>query len=386
LEPVIASLDTSHPLLERQELTSIFSNFIDIWNLHSSFFESLSTIMQTSKSSPPPLSPLLLAHFPYLSLYNPFVTAFPTAMASLGRLQTSKPAFATFIAKQEADERCGKLKLRDWLLTVVQRCPRYLLLLKDLIGCTEVDDPEHASLSAVHSLVSKSKSLLRHHVLNLIFSLVTNSLNTSLHTHAQTLALLALQRNTAQLPFQLISPGRNLVKRGTLLQLEGAADPKEREFLLFTDCIIWLAGADGQDGQLEEKWDWQTREPSSSFLAVRPGITRKRSKSDAELPTLRTTREIAQAGRISEGGEAHSSSVLPKSKSAFPRIKKKKRSATSGAEEKWIYKGRAELVDVEVVPSLHGDLGGERRLEILSPEASFAAYASMYAFCELFSR
>lgn len=108
-------------------------------------------------------------------------------------------------------------------------------------------------------------------------------------------------------------------------------------------------------------------------------MTRKRSKSDAELPTLRTTREIAQAARISEGGEAHSSPALSKSKSAFPRIKKKKRSATSGAEEKWIFKGRAELVDVEVVPSLNDALGGERRLEILSPEASFAAYASKYS-------
>ena len=60
-------------------------------------------------------------------------------------------------AQQEADPRCGKLKLRDWLLTIVQRCPRYLLLLKDLISCTDPDNPEHAQLVAVHTLVSKSK-------------------------------------------------------------------------------------------------------------------------------------------------------------------------------------------------------------------------------------
>jgi FYVE, RhoGEF and PH domain containing 5/6 len=156
LEGIIASLDTPHPLLERSELTSIFSNFIDIWNLHCSFLQSLSAMLEGG-SSPPPLSPLLLAHFPYLSLYNPFVTAFPAAMASLAQLQASKPAFSAFISRQEADEKCGKLKLRDWLLTIVQRCPRYLLLLKDLIGCTDREDPEHASLTAVHSLVSKSE-------------------------------------------------------------------------------------------------------------------------------------------------------------------------------------------------------------------------------------
>ena len=71
---------------------------------------------------------------------------------------TSKHAhFAAFMATQEADPRCGKLKFRDWLLTIVQRCPRYLLLLKDLINCTEPEDPEHANLVAAHTLVSKSE-------------------------------------------------------------------------------------------------------------------------------------------------------------------------------------------------------------------------------------
>lgn len=167
LTPIIESLDSPQPLLERSELTSVFSNFIDIWNLHRSFFSSLSTLLHASTSSSPdssapPLSPVLLSHFPYLSLYNPFVTAFPDALASLNSLLATRPAFAAFIAKQEADERCAKLKVRDWLLTIVQRCPRYLLLLKDLIGCTDSEDAEHASLTAVHTLVSKSKQLLSH--------------------------------------------------------------------------------------------------------------------------------------------------------------------------------------------------------------------------------
>jgi FYVE, RhoGEF and PH domain containing 5/6 len=137
----------------------VFSNFIDIWNLHRSFFTSLSQLLGGNPDVPqpaPPLSSILLSHFPYLSLYTPFVTAFPDALATLGKLQTSKPAFAAFVAKQEVDERCGKLRIRDWLLTVVQRCPRYLLLLKDLINCTDAEDPEHASLTAVHTLVSRS--------------------------------------------------------------------------------------------------------------------------------------------------------------------------------------------------------------------------------------
>ena len=178
LTPIIVSLDTAEPLLHRSALTSIFSNFIDIWNFHRSFLSSLTTLLVPpglpSTSSPfdqptPPLSPLLLSHFPYLSLYNPFVTAFPSTISTINDLIIPSTAarpnplydahFADFLLIQEADPRCGKLKLRDWLLTVVQRCPRYLLLLKDLIGCTNEDDSEYSGLTAVHTLVTKSKSI-----------------------------------------------------------------------------------------------------------------------------------------------------------------------------------------------------------------------------------
>jgi FYVE/RhoGEF/PH domain-containing protein 5/6 len=204
-----------------------------------------------------------------------------------------------------------------------------------------------------------------------------------LHTHAQTLALLALQRNTANLPFQLITPGRNLVKRGALLQLEGAADPKERELLLFSDCLLWLAAADGLDGQLAEKWDWSATRPAppppapepeaAPTLAppTRPRMARQRSKSDAALPTL-STRAAAQASRASEGGQALAPS--PK-RSVFPKAKRRARAAGGGAEERWVFKGRAELIDIEVTAASR-DAGDERRFEVLSPEASFAVYAS----------
>ncbi|KAI0370022.1 hypothetical protein BV20DRAFT_967006 [Pilatotrama ljubarskyi] len=340
LAPIIKSLDTPHPLLDRAELTSIFSNFIDIWNLHRSFHAHLTTFLNSSASAsahphgpPPPLSPVLLAHFPYLSLYTPFVSSFSDALASYAALLKSNPAFAAFIAQQEADPRCGKLKFRDWLLTIVQRCPRYLLLLKDMISCTDPDDPEYTSLTAVHTLVSK----------------ITMSLNTSLHTHAQTLSLLALQRNTVNLPFQLITPGRTFLKRASLLQLEGSA-PKEREFLLFSDCLIWLASADGDF--FSDKWN-ALSSPSSTGL---PEML-SRTRSDAEADFLRRKQSLLQL-RLN----------------ASP--KRKVRQASSGVDDRWIYKGHVELVDLEVVVSVPAANTPERGFELLSPLQSFAVYAA----------
>jgi FYVE/RhoGEF/PH domain-containing protein 5/6 len=178
--------------LDRAALTNLFSNFIDIWNLHKAFFEALTeylspmplsaTVLGTADpaiSQPPlPLSPILLSHFPYLSLYNPFITAFPSILSTLASL-TSPPSFShpnpnyskpfsEFLVKQESDPQCGKLKFRDWMLTIVQRCPRYLLLLKDLRRCTEPiggdeldEEDEYEKLGRVLDLVSKSKFKIR---------------------------------------------------------------------------------------------------------------------------------------------------------------------------------------------------------------------------------
>lgn len=167
LSPIVAALDTPHPLLDRADLTSVFSNFIDIWNLHRAFFSSLDEHLHPTVTpdpptqlpliSPPHLSPVLLSHFPYLSLYTPFVTSFSASLAALTTYINTNGAFSAFVARQEVHPRCGKLKLRDWLLTIVQRCPRYLLLLKDLMNCINVEDPEYTSLLSVHTLVSKSK-------------------------------------------------------------------------------------------------------------------------------------------------------------------------------------------------------------------------------------
>ena len=137
---------------------SVFSNFIDIWNLHRSIYSSLTDILSPSlqiRTNPPSLAPVLISHFPYLSLYTPFITNFPEVMAKLLELQVSNERFGDFVREREVAPKCAKLKLRDWMLTIVQRCPRYLLLLKDLIGCTDPEDPEYASLVAAHSQLSK---------------------------------------------------------------------------------------------------------------------------------------------------------------------------------------------------------------------------------------
>ncbi|KAH8822630.1 hypothetical protein DL96DRAFT_1618534 [Flagelloscypha sp. PMI_526] len=415
LTPILDSLNTSTPLLNRGDLTNIFSNFIDIWNLHRAFLGSLTDLL--SSGDHPPLSPPLASHFPYLSLYTPFITSFPATIQTLQLLLIPaspqySPTFANFVAKQEKDPKLGKLKLRDWLLTVVQRCPRYLLLLKDLEG-VETDDSERSKVREVRALVEK----------------ITSSLNTSLSAHLTTLSLLSLQRNTSGLPFPLITPGRTLIKRETLYQVERGEVAKERDFLLFSDCLVWIAS---EESEAARHW-WQ---PSSSQLPEkrhsahhsssrsrerresrertealkRPGMgPRTRSKSEAGLSELvaREATVIASGSSLEPPAtpsarpfsrhKRQSFVSSPTSVPKSPQKKKLSRQSSSGAnatEEKWAFKGRMMLMDVDVVVlrpvSYHSDGEDEigdsssdeedeaesRKFELHSPSGSFVVYAN----------
>ncbi|PPR06162.1 hypothetical protein CVT24_000709 [Panaeolus cyanescens] len=490
LTPIISSLDDPEPLLNRSVLTSIFSNFIDIWNLHRSFFTSLSSLLVVpSSSSPPsipssspprpltlhnpapPLSPLLLSHFPYLSLYTPFITSFPSTIQSLTEL-TSPPTsvranaqynakFSTFLAERERDPKCGRLKLRDWLLTIVQRCPRYLMLIRDLMSCTPVDEGGEAKgLDSVLKLVTK----------------ITESLNTSLQTHAQTLSLISLQKSCPNLPasFHLVSPGRTLVKRGELVQVESKekAGEERREVLLFNDCLAWFARGGGvidKVGLGEWDWDWDwgwtsgsgsgsastptsaTQTPSSSKLVTsntngssgpstptRPGLTRSRSRSEAQLAAAASARFSSPSfsSPLSTSSSGITSST-PSTPAPPPRPSKRRsmygfgtpmpgsplsqshintnaqakmktpdppmlrRSMVAGStptgsgasggsggssasnDDKWIFKGKIDLVNLDVVIGggtvLEDEDRAVRRFEVLSPEGSFVLYAESQA-------
>jgi len=98
-------------------------------------------------------------------MYTPFVTAYPTIMASLHNLtsphsKSHSSLFATWLKEKEADPRCAKLGLRDWLLTLVQRCPRYLLLMRELFGYMEANEPEYKEQEEVIRMLERGEHQL----------------------------------------------------------------------------------------------------------------------------------------------------------------------------------------------------------------------------------
>ncbi|KAG8829352.1 hypothetical protein FRC17_006716, partial [Serendipita sp. 399] len=178
LAPLVTAAQEGKPLLSPGQMASIFSNFIDMLGFHQSFYESLnsligpavkpvtqppsafppprnnSLVLQTSLDPLPSIAPLLAQHIPFLAMYTPFVTAYPTIMASIHNLTSQNsssfsPQFASWLKEREHDPACGKFGLRDWLLTLVQRCPRYLLLIRELLNSTDPNEIDYTELEKI---------------------------------------------------------------------------------------------------------------------------------------------------------------------------------------------------------------------------------------------
>lgn len=277
---------------------------------------------------------------------------------------------------------------------------------------------------------------------SLIFvCIVTGQLNTSLADHTAVLALLELQRNTSSLPlgFSFVAPGRSLVRRGRLrmsgqevsqggvIRRVGAGmsgSEGEREVLLFSDCVVWLerelewglvsassasgwAGGAGMGGM-------GMRHSRVSGLGLghptealrRPLVGRTRSKSEAELPTLKSQGSdlgtMPETARVASG----SSSAFVKVNDVRNEAKRRNTGNPEGgaagersrpvgevpqrrsvglensmtSEERWRFRGMANLMDVEVVISPRN----AAQIDFLSPEGSFALYACEFVHFRIY--
>lgn len=144
------------------------------------------------------------------------------------------------------------------------------------------------------------------------------------------------------------------------MQLDNASVLKEREFLLFSDCLIWLANGRASESEWQSGSDvfgWGALGFSrSEQVAKRPEFKRRRSKSENELPDMRN--QVRRQERSKSKQSLNQPNIL---------------------EERWLFIGKIDLVDVEVVVTPPQERGDEARLEILSPEMSFAIYADSAA-------
>ncbi|WFC99993.1 hypothetical protein MYAM1_002740 [Malassezia yamatoensis] len=255
--PLLRLIDQD-AIVARSTLNRMFSNFVDILQLSRELLlrleerigDPLAAVPSHLSESCLPeqgsdsthvadwdplhdtLGDLLVPIAPFLKMYTLFMQNFSSAMQCISEERSSNERFAAFLQHAEAEAASygagAELGLQAQLLTIVQRVPRYRLLMQQLLNNTPVSHVDYVALRQTYRVVDATASSINEHV----------------RQQELTLVALSLQRMLVKLDEPLVAPGRRLLRYGTLLKTR-RKDIQPRYVYLFSDCLLLASAGNG---------------------------------------------------------------------------------------------------------------------------------------------
>eukprot|EP00475_Leptophrys_vorax_P011511 TRINITY_DN18070_c0_g2_i1.p1 TRINITY_DN18070_c0_g2~~TRINITY_DN18070_c0_g2_i1.p1 ORF type:complete len:570 (+),score=127.74 TRINITY_DN18070_c0_g2_i1:31-1710(+) len=216
----------SSDILEKNEITKIFSNVEEILNTNQTFLWELRQELGNGPEYSPDVQvgPVMLRLIPFFQSYTTFVNNQKRSNRTLTRLSKKHRRFKNFVLQQEEDDASDGLNLESHLITPIQRIPRYKLLLEQLIKYTEKSNPDYEPLEKALKQIES----------------VANDINVAAREADDFSQLLELSRilTTNVKDFKLAIYGRRVVHKGFLVKV-GRNSNRKYVFLLFNDIFIY---------------------------------------------------------------------------------------------------------------------------------------------------
>ncbi|KAH9818662.1 hypothetical protein DFH28DRAFT_958767, partial [Melampsora americana] len=184
------------------------------------------------------LSPL----WEFFKLYTVFTANFSVSQSRLhlhSKKSSPNPEFFKLLSDCTQRGIDKGLGLSHMLLEIIQRVPRYELIIKDLIkNSSKRFDSDYPHL------ISSSETL----------SFVARKLETAMKEQEERTKILEIQSAMEGHHFSLVTPTRKLIKVGLLLKLDRKGDRRNRMFFLFNDCLIYAGLLSYYSQESLESW------------------------------------------------------------------------------------------------------------------------------------
>ncbi|KAH9487650.1 FYVE, RhoGEF and PH domain-containing protein 6 [Bulinus truncatus] len=168
----------------------------------------------------PRISDIFVKKGPFLKLYSTYISNFENATALLESATKRNPIFAEALREFELSPRCSNLALKHYMLKPIQRIPQYKLLLQDYLKNLSPSSPDYKDTVTALNIVSE----------------VADHANESMRQGDNVQNLLEVQRSLIG-QFEVIQPGRVLIKKGELQKLS-RKEMQPRMFILFSDVLL----------------------------------------------------------------------------------------------------------------------------------------------------
>lgn len=187
------------------------------------------------------ISDVIVRKGPFLKLYSAYIKEFECQCEHLDYCCDTYSAFSKAVKHFEASARCNKLQIKHYMLKPVQRIPQYRLLLEEYLKCLPETSPDYVDTQTALAVVAN----------------VAAHANDTMKQGNNFMKLLALQdrlsssssssssgdpENTSNKGprYELVRPGRYLLKEGELLKL-CRREMQPRYFILLSDVLLYTS-------------------------------------------------------------------------------------------------------------------------------------------------
>ncbi|VDI07485.1 FYVE, RhoGEF and PH domain containing 5/6 [Mytilus galloprovincialis] len=158
---------------------------------------------------------------PFLKMYTAYITDFEETNRVFDDAIKKIPTFQQVVKEFEMSPRCASLGVRHYLLKPIQRIPQYKLLLQDYLKHLSPESEDYENTKIALHIVSE----------------VADHANSSMRQGDQVQKMLEIQKSLEG-QFEVIKPGRDLIKKGELMKLS-RKEMQPRMFFLFNDVLLY---------------------------------------------------------------------------------------------------------------------------------------------------
>lgn len=211
-----------------QDINALRLNIKTLYELHVRFLGEL------EKEKLLFMAPIIDEYADYFKIYIDYLNGYEACLQVMDRLKKKNKHFAETMTAidDKIRDSGGCLALQSYMIMPVQRVPRYVLLLKELIKNSNSTHPQWASMNAALKKVEKIALAVNEGQRRMENMQELNELNAALNGQPK--------------DFTLVQAKRSLVKKGPLIMTLRAVDnerkvltqDKERMVFLFSDILL----------------------------------------------------------------------------------------------------------------------------------------------------
>ena len=165
----------------------------------------------------------------FFKVYTAYTSNFTESATLVGIIRAERSKVDAVFRQSEEDPRCKMLNCQSLMITVVQRVPRYKLLLQELLKRTPESHPDHPwivrglrTISAVADYINKDIKRLENQV----------------KIYGVQHSLTGTHQSSRKIP-ELAAPGRTFIREGGLSKVDRRGNSTPYHVWLFNDLLMY---------------------------------------------------------------------------------------------------------------------------------------------------